>query len=70
MNGFELGLEPEKIIGAMKYHGVIYFLIKWKDEADPGMLVSTQVAKEKCPKLVFDFYEERLSWPEMAKDEE
>lgn len=45
-------------------------MVKWKGEADPGTLISNEVAKEKCPQLLFEFYEERLSWPDCARDEE
>lgn len=60
---FARELEAEQIIGCTDKMGYLKFLVKWKgvDQAD---LMSAKEAKEKYPKIVQDFYHERLSFHE------
>lgn len=61
LTGFARGLKPEKIMGATESDGHIKFLIKWENSVETEMVLAKE-ANVKCPQLVIDFYEERLTW--------
>lgn len=60
-NGFELGLKPQKILGASDTSGELMFLMQW-ETVDRAELVRAKEANVQCPQLVISFYEERLTW--------
>jgi len=59
--GFDRGLDPLRIIGAIHTNGREEFLMKWKgtDEVDA---LSVQETKKRYPQIVIRFFEERMAW--------
>ncbi|XP_076004701.1 chromobox protein homolog 3b isoform X2 [Genypterus blacodes] len=53
--------EPECIIGSTDRQGELMFLVKWKNSDDVALL-SAYEASARCPQVVIDFYEQKLTW--------
>lgn len=59
--GFELGMRPERILGATRRSGELMFLLKFAERSRSEMVMAQQ-ANEICPGLVIAFYEARVTW--------
>ena len=72
VQGFDRGLAPHKIFGATKKYGELMFLMKWQGSGDYFDLVLDLVlaseANVKCPQIVINFYEDRLTFCSSTKD--
>lgn len=59
--------------GATDRGGELMFLMRWEGDEDADMVAAKQ-ANVKCPQIVIQFYERRLTWhepnEEKAKDKE
>ncbi|XP_037310465.1 chromobox protein homolog 3b isoform X1 [Pungitius pungitius] len=53
--------EPECIIGSTDRQGELMFLVKWKNSNDVALLPARE-ASARCPQVVIDFYEKKLTW--------
>lgn len=58
---WDRGLEPEEIQGANQEDGRLKFNMKWKNFAEPQMVLASE-ANVRCPQIVIDFYEKNLAW--------
>uniref|UniRef100_A0A3Q0SGB3 Chromobox homolog 3b n=1 Tax=Amphilophus citrinellus TaxID=61819 RepID=A0A3Q0SGB3_AMPCI len=54
-------LEPECIIGSTDRKGELMFLVKRKNSDDVALLPARE-ASARCPQVVIDFYEQKLTW--------
>lgn len=59
--GFDRGLKPDKIIGAIKESGELMLTMMWKNCEEPELVPASE-ANVRCPQLVISFYESKILW--------
>lgn len=59
-NGFDQGWTPKEIIGINSLNDTLVFLVKWTN--DKQTIVLSEVANNKCPQMVIQFYEKHINW--------
>ncbi|XP_022182456.1 uncharacterized protein LOC111042219 [Myzus persicae] len=57
--GFDRGLEPDHIIGAVQVNGKLMFLMAWKN-AEIADLLEATVVYHRCPQIAIQFFEPLL----------
>lgn len=68
ITGFDRGLEPKKIVGAIRIEDKLMFLIKW-ESCKKCDLILAEEANNRCPQVVISYYEKRLKWvPDFNSD--
>lgn len=60
-NGFDMGYEPEQIVGATEANGQLYYLVKWRYKLAREYVFSKLVHKH-CPQLLIAFYEKHSEY--------
>jgi len=61
--GWDRGLEAKKVIGVTRYpDNSLWVLISWQNAELAPELVPSQIANEKCPALMIEYYEKHLQW--------
>lgn len=68
-NGFEKGLEVDKILGATNANGCLYLVVKFHEDDEPHM-IKAEEANKKIPQMVIKFYEGCLSWDSEEEGDE
>ncbi|XP_026468748.1 chromobox protein homolog 3-like [Ctenocephalides felis] len=66
--GLARGLQPEKILGITNSHGELKFLIKWANSIDADLVPAKDVNKI-YPRMVIEFYENRIVWQEPEEED-
>jgi hypothetical protein len=67
--GFDLGYDPDYIVGATMQKDELVFLMKWKN-CEEFCLVYPEAAKISYPELVIEFYEKNLKFSDEDESED
>lgn len=66
IGSFDSGDLPERVIGAKMTNGAIMVTLEWKPRPITGVkpsesVFTNDIVKERCPRLLVDFYESRIN---------
>ena len=68
VTGFDRGLEPKKIVGAIRIEDKLMFLMRWESCKKCDFILAEE-ANIRCPQVVISYYEKRLKWvPDFNSD--
>lgn len=60
LTGWERGWTPKEIVGVNNLNNNLVFLLRWTN--DEQTIVLSEEAKQRCPQLVIQFYEQHSVW--------
>jgi len=66
--GFELGLTPKAIKGAVIHDDQLYYVVGWKEENEADDLAPATDVHEHCPQMLISYLKKFLMWKAVDHD--